>query len=98
MSAGVLRLTHESEVDLTAKLAHILRRRGYCVTPAQPERLSVGQLARLVGRPVSTVCMSLRRPSCPPFVSAKGKRRFIWIEVNERLLSFLRDWRKGQRI
>lgn len=91
-----LRLDYSSEDELNRKLRIIMRKRGFVVTDAAPQRLSVGELAKLVQRPVSTVSMALKRPSCPEYDCKRGKRRILWIELNDRLLSFLSEWRMGQ--
>lgn len=97
MSTSTFKLSHASEDELTRKLIIVMQRRGYRVERANPERISVGQLSKRVGRPLSTVSRSLRRPSCPPYVAGRGKTRLLWVEVTAGLLAYLRDWRKGQR-
>lgn len=92
-----IKISYADEDELNRKLSSIMHRRGFVVTKADPERMTVGQLARMVGRPVSTVSRALKRPSCPPFESGRGRVRKVWIAPNARLLAFLRDWRKGQR-
>jgi len=84
-------LTYSDNAELCAKLKSIAARFGYRMEKLDPGRLTVGELARLVHRPVSTVTRSLQRPSCPEFVSKRGKRRILWIEPNDRLISYLQN-------
>lgn len=91
-----LRLDYSSEDELNRKLRIIMRKRGFVVTEAAPIQLTVSELAKIVNRPLSTVSRALNRPSCPDYVSKKGKRRTLWIIPNDRLLSFLSEWRMGQ--
>lgn len=97
LNSSVLRISHTDTADLVAKLRVVLGRLGYRVENANPGRVSVGELARLVHRNVTNVSTRLRSPHCPPYVSAKGKRRILWLEPNERLLSFLANSTPGQR-
>lgn len=95
--ATTLRISHSTEDELNRKLTAIMHARGFVVSRAAPERISVGELAKRVNRRVSTVCRSLRRQNCPPFESRKGKRRTLWIEPNERLISYLTNPSPGGR-
>lgn len=88
---------YSDQAEMIVKLRAIASRLGYELTKAAPERISVGQLARLVGRPVSTVSRALRRPSCPDFQARQGRRRIVWIIASPALLSFLRNSTPGQR-
>lgn len=90
-------LDYADESELDRKCIAILTARGYRVERANPERTTVGALAKQLGRPVSTISASLRRPSCPEYVAKRGNLRIVWIEPNDKLLAFLGDWRKGQR-
>lgn len=94
---GVLRISYADEHEKERKLCAIVRALGYRVEPGLPERITVGELARRVGRKAGTVSMSLRRPHCPPFESKRGKKQIIWLEPNPELLAFLSEDRKGQR-
>lgn len=85
----VLRISHESEDELDRKLIAIMTHRGYVVTKAAPDRITIAELAKRVGRRVSVVSRSLTRPSCPPFEALKGKRRTLWIVPNDKLISYL---------
>lgn len=89
LNQTVLRIAFSSEDELNRKLCEVMRKRGFEVAPAQKERLTVGQLAKRINRPVSTVSRSLTRPTCPEFVCQRGKKRIVWLEPNDRLLSFL---------
>lgn len=97
LNPSVLRISHTDTADLVAKCKVILGRLGYRVEKSGPCRLTVGELAKLVHRNTSNVSTRLRSPHCPPYVSAKGKRRILWLEPNERLLSFLANSTPGQR-
>lgn len=97
LNSSVLRISHTDTADLVGKLKVILGRLGYRVENANPGRVTVGELAKLVHRNTSNVSTRLRSPHCPPYVSAKGKRRLLWIEPNDRLLSFLTNAHPGQR-
>lgn len=94
---NTLRLNYRDEADLDEKLKIILECRGYIVFTATKERISVRELARRVGKNLSNVSTRLRSPHCPAFVCAMGKKRILWLEPNERLLSFLRNSTTGQR-
>ncbi len=94
---GKLTIHYADEHEKTRKLLAIVTALGYVVTAAPAERITVGELARRLRRPISTVSMSLRRPSCPPFVGKQGVKRIVWLEPNPRLLAFLRENRKGMR-
>lgn len=95
--SGVLRISYDNANEMREKLCTAVRRLGYHVTPALPERITVGELARRVGRELSTVSMSLRRKSCPPFESLRGKKQILWLEPTEKLMTYLRENRKGIR-
>lgn len=82
-------LEYADNAELVAKLRAVAASFGYTMTKANPGRVTVGELAKLVHRPVSTVSRALSRPSCPPFVAKRGKKRILWLEPNDRLLSFL---------
>lgn len=90
-------LQYEDNAEMVAKLKVVLARFGYRVEQANPIRMSVGELAKSLRRNLSNVSTQLRSPHCPPFVSAKGKRRILWLEVNDQLVSFLQNTTKGQR-
>lgn len=92
-----MRIDYEDETERDKKLISIMQSLGYVVTPAHPERITIGELARRTQRRVSTVSRALRRPSCPPYVGKQGIRRIVWIEPNAKLLAFLGENRKGQR-
>jgi hypothetical protein len=92
-----LRISYDTIQERDEKLISIVRRLGYRVEPALPERLTVSQLADRVNRRPDTVSMSLKRPSCPPYECLRGKRRILWIEPSAALLAFLSEDRKGQR-
>lgn len=94
---NILRLTYSDEADLDAKLKSIMHRRGFVVEPAAPERLTVGLLAKRLGRNLTNVSTQLRSAHCPPFERQMGKRRILWLVPNDRLLSFLRNATSGQR-
>lgn len=94
---NVLRIQYEDEAEKVAKLRSILGRLGYRSELANPQRLTVGELAKMLGRNMSNVSTQLRSKHCPPFVSAKGKKRILWLEPNDDLLSFLANSTKGQR-
>jgi len=94
---NICKISYADNAELIAKMKSIAARFGYIMTAADPGRLTVGELAKLVHRPVSTVTRSLRRPSCPEFVFAKGKRRILWIEPNDRLVSYLQNPSCGGR-
>lgn len=88
MSCGVLRISHESQDELERKLVVIMERLGYRVEkPA--EQITVSELAKMVGRPLSTVSRSLRRPTCPDFDRVRGTRRTLRLTPNPRLIAFL---------
>jgi hypothetical protein len=89
LNQTVLRLPHTDTADLVRKLRVILGRLGYRVEAENPVRMTVGELAKMLHRPVSTVSRSFKRPSCPPFVCQRGKRRILWLEPNDRLLAYL---------
>lgn len=94
---NTLRLSYADEAELDGKLKAIMHRRGFVVAPAAPERITVGELARRLGRNISNVSTQLRSKHCPPFESGMGKRRIVWLIPNDRLLSFLRNATPGQR-
>lgn len=59
---------------------------------AQPKPEPPPQPVHRLGRRVSCVSRALGRPSCPPFVCGRGKRRILWLEPNARLLGWLQNW------
>ncbi len=71
-----------------AVIAKLTKARLTAKEPA-PERLTVGELSRRVGRRVSCVSRALRAPSCPDYVGKQGLRRLLWVEVNTGLLAYL---------
>lgn len=93
--ATVLRISHSSEDELDRKLTVIMQRRGFHVEKAAAERITVGELARRVGRNLTNVSTMLRQSDCPSFVHNKGKRRILWLEPNERLMTHLTPTPKG---
>jgi hypothetical protein len=95
LNSTVLRISHESTADLVLKLRVILGRLGYRVEAANPQRVTVAELAALVHRPVAAVSRSIHRPGCPEFVAKKGKRRILWLELNDRLLDHLQNPPQG---
>lgn len=84
-----LTIHFEDEQERDRKLRAIMERLGYTVTANPPERITIGELARRVRRPVSTVSRSLRRGSCPAFIGKQGVRRILWIQPTPALLLFL---------
>lgn len=90
-------LQYENNAELDRKLKTIMERRGFHVSPIAPERISVAELARRVGRPVPSVSKSLRSLSCPSFERKMGVRRILWLEPNDRLLSYLQNPPLGGR-
>jgi hypothetical protein len=82
-------IEYADNAELVAKLSAILSTFGYRVEAANPVRMTVGELAKMLHRPVSTVSRSFKRPSCPPFVCQRGKKRILWLEANDRLLAYL---------
>lgn len=94
---STLRISYSDEHERTRKLLAIVERLGYVVTAAPAERITVGELAGRVQRPLSTVSRALRRASCPDFVGKQGMKRIVWIEPNAKLLAFLGENRKGKR-
>lgn len=88
-------IEYNDNAELCAKLAAMLVDFGYVVKrPDNKKRITVGKLAKLVGRPTHSVSRSLRAPSCPPFVSVRGPKRILSIELTDDLLTFLRLGRK----
>lgn len=94
---NVLRIQYEDEQEKVRKLRAVLARLGYRSELANPIRMTVGELARSLGRNVSNVSTQLRRKHCPPYVSGKGKRKILWIEPNDDLLSYLTHNTPGRR-
>lgn len=94
---NVLRISYTDEAEKVAKLRSILGRLGYRSELANPGRVTVGELAKLVHRNLSNISTRLRSPHCPPYVSARGKRRILWIEPNDALLSYLTNNTPGHR-
>lgn len=90
-------ISYADNGELVTKLKVVAARFGYTMQPVDRARLTVGELAALVHRPVSTVSRALKRPSCPEYVARKGQRRILWIEPNPRLISFLTNPSFGGR-
>lgn len=90
-------IEHADTAELVVKLRSILGRLGYRSELANPVHVTVGELARMTHRNLSNVSTRLRSKHCPPFVSAKGKKRFLWIELNDELLSYLQNNNSGHR-
>lgn len=83
--------SHETDEELTRKLIAVLEARGYRVT--KPETaITVGELARQLGRNTNSVSRSLVRPSCPIFASTRsGTGRILSLEPSEKLLKYLKS-------
>lgn len=91
-------IEYKDNAELCAKMTAVLLDFGYVVKRPEPtRRLSVGELAKLVGRSSSSVCRSLKRVQCPPFVAIHGKKRIIALEPNDALLTYLQNNTPGQR-
>ena len=90
MSETVLRLSYADEDELDRKLIAVMTRRGFTVEK-RASGITVGELARMVGRSAGSVSRSLRRASCPQFDGVRGKRRYVSIIANERLLGYLKS-------
>jgi hypothetical protein len=86
---NTIQLSYEDDADLCRKCRAIIEAR-----EPKPERITIGDLARRVGRPVPCVSRALRRPSAPPFIGRQGKRRLLWIEPTTELLAWLINGRK----
>lgn len=86
-------LDYQSNDELTAKLKAIASSLGYVMTKADPVMVTMGELSRLVNRPVSTVSRSIGRPSCPPVNAMRGKKRILKIEPTPELISFLTTYK-----
>lgn len=89
-------LHYDDSAEMILKLKTIAARFGYALIPTNPGTITIGKLARLVHRPVACVSRALGRPTCPPFVCRRGKRRIIALELNDRLLSFLQNPPNGR--
>lgn len=81
-------LDYRDDAELARKCQSILDTIGH-----KPERITVGELARRLGRHTTTVSVSLRRRrrrSCPEFRHALGKKRILWLEPTRELLEYLK--------
>lgn len=86
---NTLTITFEDDAERDRKLASIMQTLGFTVTRTPPERVTVGELAKLVGRSVATVSRSLRRGSCPDFNGRQGVKKLLWLEPNPQLIDYL---------
>ncbi len=89
-------IDHATIQELHEKLIAAVRDLGYRVTPldANPEKLTLDQLAARCGRSKSTVSRSLKRAETsgglPPFRCGRGASgRILWIEPTPELIEFL---------
>lgn len=85
--------SHKTDEELYTKLATVLRARGWTVTPPErkPERITVQELSRRMGRSAQSVSRSLRRSRCPAYDCHLGESgRILWITPTEELERFLR--------
>lgn len=73
----VCRIAYDNNAELIAKLRIVAASFGYALVPTNPGTVTIGELARLVHRPVACVSRALGRPTCPPFVCRRGKRRIV---------------------
>lgn len=63
LNQTVLRLAYATEDELDRKLILTLQRRGYVVTKARPEEITMKELASRVGRSPATISRALGRPA-----------------------------------
>lgn len=88
-----LRLSYTTEDELDRKLCVIMQRRGFRVEKAGVEPVTVGELARQVGRHPRSVSRSLHRYGLDRFRadigSGKQKRRIKRLWPDERLVRYL---------
>lgn len=90
-------LDYADNAELIGKLKIIAHRFGYRMERAFTERITVGELARRTGRNLSNVSTRIRSKHCPPFVFGVGRRKILWLEPNDQLISFLTNSTPGQR-
>lgn len=88
---SILRIVYEDEAQLDRKLEEIMRKRGFALIPLRPRLLTVGELARELGRSPASLSRSLHRPSCPRFDATYGatRKRILKLAVNTELIEFL---------
>lgn len=84
-------IEYKDNAELCAKLTAVLVDFGYVVKRPEKKRVSVGELAAMVGRKPASVCRSLKYPQCPKFDAIRGESgRILTLELNDDLLKFLR--------
>ena len=82
--------TADSRPELVAQVARWLEHQGYDVT-LRANEITVGELAKLLGRKLPGVSISLCRKSCPPFHAIRGASgRIIKLTPTDQLLNHLR--------
>jgi len=94
LTPNCVRFSYADDGELDRKLIATLEKRGYHVTRKSTERITVGELARRVGRPLQTVSAMLHRDDCPlanvQYGFGQIRKRILWLEPTERLIDWLK--------